>query len=57
LGGVCDGDDAVPVLARAIEFLIHWTAGTPEVLTGALGSASQRAFPFFLIAPQGFPGA
>ena len=42
----------VPVLARAIEFLIHWTAGTPEVLTGALVSLAFSAVsnPFTLFA-------
>jgi hypothetical protein len=42
----------VPVLARAIEFLIHWTAGTPEVLTGALVSIafSTVSNPFTLFA-------
>jgi hypothetical protein len=43
---------AVPLLSRAIEFLIHWLAGTPELLVGVLVSLAFSAVsnPFTLFA-------
>jgi len=42
----------VPALARTIEFLIHWIAGTPEVRTAVLVSLAFSAVsnPFTLFA-------
>ena len=33
----------VPLLSRAIEFLVHWIAGTPELLVGVLVSLAFSA--------------
>jgi hypothetical protein len=43
---------AVPLLSRAIEFLIHWLAGTPELLVSVLASLAFSALsnPFTLFA-------
>jgi hypothetical protein len=43
---------AVPLLSRAIEFLFHWLAGTPELLVGVLVSLGFSAVsnPFTLFA-------
>jgi hypothetical protein len=42
----------VPLLARAIEFVIHWIAGTPQLMTGVIVSLACSAVsnPFTLFA-------